>query len=644
MAILVLFSPLLRADTGETSAGFLNLGVDASVLGMGSAAIALGDGVHSLFWNPAGLGVLDGTEATLMHAEHFQSIRHENLGIAHSLNSLNIGFSIKGLYVGGMEERTGPSAEPISMFSAAFLAPSLSAAKALTPDLSLGTTVKFVYQQISEDNAISFGSDIGATNKFGMSGFRAGIALANAGTKAKFGNSSYSLPAQLRTGFGYSSLNGGLSIALDVVKPFTDGFEFHIGAEGMIVQQLFLRAGYNSGLNDGGGLAGTALGLGLKIKNIDIDYAVNMYGVLGLTHNFSVSYIFGRAKYADTKGEQLIAQELQKRARLTAETFYQQGLMQQSGGNYEDALRNFDIALIWDPLYNDAIRAADETRTQLNTQRINSHLNLGIKAFNSVNYIDAIAEFGYALDIEPDNATAKAWLKAATDALVKVQMEKSKFTKDIENKITGYYEKALEHFARKEYPEAIAQWNKVLALDPAHSEARAYVEKAQIKIAEQIRESSRLIDTYVTQGKWIQALDEVNRILLFEPGNQQAVAKKDEIKKSLRNLSKDHTAKGIKLYKQGQYGQAETEFKVALNYYASNITANDYLNKIRSVRKESKGEDINVLYMKGVTAYTQENYQMAVFYWNRVLEIDSSHLNAQRNIKRAQEKLKIKSN
>ncbi len=641
LLILSLMPIQLSANIGETSASFLNLGVGANALAMGGAVTSLSTGVHSLFWNPGCLGWLVGTEATFMHSEHFQSIRYENLGFAHGTNSFGIGFSLKGLYLVEMEERIGPSENSISTFGAYFVVPSLSLAKSLGNNFSLGTSVKLVYQKIGEDKAVSFGGDIGMSVKGVIRSLKAGFVLTNLGTKIGFLNSSFSLPTRLRTGFSYSLFNENISLAFDVIKPLKEDFEYCFGVEGIIMEKLYLRAGYRSGLQNTGSFAGASAGVGFKIKDIDIDYAFSPYGVLGLTHNFSISYVFGRAKRIERKDEIRIAEELQRRARITAESFYQQGLTEQREGKYEEALRSFDIALIWDPNYADALKDLGELKEKIKEIKTNEHLAKGIVEFKNANYLEAISEFELVIEIEPTNEVVKEWLKTTSDALVKVQVERIKLGEESEEKISEHFKRGLENFSKKEYKKAIDEWNNVLSLDTAHTEVREYIEKAQLKIKEQTDETLTRIDMYISQSKWIPASNEVNRVLTLDPENKDGLMKKKEIEKNLISLSAEHAQNGIRFYEQGKFGLSETELKMALNFDKSNIEANKYLAKIKSERKEALGEDINELYIKGINAYTQENFQLAIFYWKRVLEIDTEHANAKRNIERAEEKLKI---
>jgi tetratricopeptide (TPR) repeat protein len=632
----------VHAEVGETSAGFLNLGVGARSLGMGGAVTSNSTGVHALFWNPAGLGWLNGTEALFMHAEHFQSIRYENFGVAFGRNSLGFGFSIKGLHLGEIEERAAPSAEPISIMKAYSFAPSLTLAKAFNRSVSSGMNLKLVYQQIGEDNATAFASDMGICVRSGISGIKGAISLDNIGTKVKFINEEYSLPARLRTGISYSPLDGNLTVSIDVMKPFHEDLEYCVGMEGILLERLALRTGYRTGLSHAGTLAGFSAGTGFKILDVDIDYAFCSYGVLGQSHTFSIAYIFGRSQTGRRKTEQQIAEELQRRARMTAQTFYQQGIAQESEERFEDALKSYDIALIWDPTYQEALDRIGALRKRMENMQINEHLTIGIAEYNSSNYMEALSAFGTVLEIDPDNELADKWIKTASDALIKAHMAKSMLTEEQKESISSYFTKGLNHFSKREFAKAIKSWNSVLALDPANAEARLYIQNARERITEQIGKARKKAETYISQKKWHQASKEVELILQLDPRNKEALSMQKTIHNNLTELSKQHTRTGIQLFNQGKYGEAGTEFRIALNLNARNVTAEQYLAKIKSREpKQVSAAAITDLYLKGVNAYTKENFKLAISYWERVLELDANHENAKRNIKRAQEKLKV---
>ena len=636
---LIFLLPAVRA-AGTSSANFLNLGTDARTIALGGAGTSWARGTSALFWNPSGLAGWEGTEASFTHAEHFQSIRYENLGWAKGRGDFGYGFALKGLYLSDLEERTGPADTPISTFGAYFLTPSLTIAKTLARGLAGGATLKLVYQGIGADHAVAVAADVGV-GYTAANGLSAGAAFDNVGTKVRFVNESYSLPVRFRGGLGFAPPRRRVRFAADFGDIFAEGWEVDLGVEAAVTERFFVRTGYASGVRENGGLSGFNAGLGLVVGDLDVDYAVRTFGVLGLSHHFSLTYNFGRIRKTLSAEERKILEELERRSRLTAQTFYQQGLNRERQGNFEDALRNYDIALVWDPGNSDALKATETAKRALKEQLVAERVAQGIADFKNGNYFEAAAEFGTALENDPSSELAKGWLKTATEALVKAQAEKIKLEQEQKNRLTGLLQTGLGYYTRQDYNRAIAEWGKALAISPGNNEARDYIARAREKIRTRVEGMLANADNYAAQEDWLRVLGELNRVLNVDPQNATALAKKDEVRNKARFVSADRTRSGISLYKDAKYGSAETEFKLALSYDETNITAQEYLAKIIAQKKTPAVEDVNDLYMKGVNAYTEEKYQLALFYWKRVLEIDPNNANAKRNMTRAEEKLKV---
>lgn len=60
--------------TRKYSNEFMNIGVDAAALGMANAVTASSHDVNSVYWNPAGLLDIEGSQVALMHASYFANI------------------------------------------------------------------------------------------------------------------------------------------------------------------------------------------------------------------------------------------------------------------------------------------------------------------------------------------------------------------------------------------------------------------------------------------------------------------------------------------------------------------------------------------------------------------------------------------
>ncbi len=636
IAALALFPFSLAAD-GGTGAAFLNIDAGADVAAMGGTSASRPASVGAVFWNPGALGWLRGPEFSASHTEQGQSVRCEYLAGAYGSQRLTLALSVQALTLDGLEERTGPSATPLSTFGAVCLAPSLTCAKQFGSRLSAGTSLKLVYQKIGSDQASSFANDIGLSLLPGPSGLRTGAALTNWGSGIRFTDQSSPLPTRLRLGAGYDLLGGDLRLSGDVVKPRGRPLFACLGAEGVIRDRIMLRAGYKGGLTDDGGVAGLSGGIGLVARGFAVDYAAASRGALGLAHHVSLTFRPGAG--SEAKAESTIATELQRRARLTAETFYRQGLAQMKAEKLDEAMASFDLALVWDPDFAEAARSLAEAREAAGDREADRYMTSGLAHFKAGRVVDAIADFGRVLEIKPDNQTAREWLRNASDALI--ASRPPGMMDSVAVLIARHLRAGASLLSAGEYVRAIDEWNGVLALAPGHATARASIDRARTMQRQAVEAALQRAESLEKQERLPAAMALVNRALAMDPGNEPALEKKRALASALRELSDVHARKGIELIARGDYAQAEVELKLALALDKDNRPAADQLSKIPSRRVTASAREISDLYLKGISAYTSEDYEQAIAFWQRVLELDPNHANARRNLDRAREKLRL---
>ena len=74
--VFIILTPLLMVSqtSRKYSNEFLNIGVDASALGMSNAVVASTNDVNSGYWNPAGLVHIEDSEIAIMHSSYFANI------------------------------------------------------------------------------------------------------------------------------------------------------------------------------------------------------------------------------------------------------------------------------------------------------------------------------------------------------------------------------------------------------------------------------------------------------------------------------------------------------------------------------------------------------------------------------------------
>jgi len=163
---------MVSQTTRNYSNEFLNIGVDASALGMSNAVVASSNDVNSGYWNPAGLLHLEDSEIAIMHSSYFANIANYNyIAFAMPLDDRSaVGLSLIRFGVDDILDTTKLidqqgviNYDRINLFSAADYALIFSYAKKLPiTGLNFGVNAK-VIRRIIGDFASSwwFGLDAG---------------------------------------------------------------------------------------------------------------------------------------------------------------------------------------------------------------------------------------------------------------------------------------------------------------------------------------------------------------------------------------------------------------------------------------------------------------------------------------------------
>lgn len=292
--IIFLFCESSYADkihnkAGITSATFLKIGIGARANGMGEAFCAVADDANSIYWNPAGLGVLKNKELSCMYNIWFEEIKHGFLVYVQPFSKWALGCAINYLDVGKIEETTCEYPEGTGKtFGAKDLAVYISCSKKLLKKLSVGGNLKYIHQSIEKEHAAGFGADFGIIYK--PSNLSFGLAVQDIGSKLKFIKEGFSLPLNIKAGVAYSYRN--FILAVDVNKPIDNNLNFSFGIESFWADIFYLRSGYkvgpNNRLNEQSKVPfGLTAGIGFKVKQFQFDASYLPYGDLGNTYQAS---------------------------------------------------------------------------------------------------------------------------------------------------------------------------------------------------------------------------------------------------------------------------------------------------------------------------------------------------------------------
>ncbi|MEM9896265.1 MAG: PorV/PorQ family protein, partial [Bacteroidota bacterium] len=170
-----------QANTPKYSNEFLNIGVGARSLGMGSTGVSFVDDVTAAYWNPAGLLRMQPThQIAAMHSSYFGGLaNYDYVGLATTLEddgvlSLSaIRFSVDDIPdTRFLVDATGAiNYDNIQFFSSADYSFLLSYARELPflGGIQTGGNLKVIYRTVGEfSTAWGFGLDIGAQKKLGQ--------------------------------------------------------------------------------------------------------------------------------------------------------------------------------------------------------------------------------------------------------------------------------------------------------------------------------------------------------------------------------------------------------------------------------------------------------------------------------------------
>ena len=280
----------IHENAGTRAMTFLKIGVGAEAMSMGESQVAATDDLYASYWNPAGLARLQQPQLALMHNEWFAGINHEFVGFALPLKGVGtLGASASFLSFGELQGRDRDGNET-TIFRPYDVALILSYARGFGSSLAFGVNAKFLREQIADESGTGIAFDLGGLYNFPETPLSLGFNAQHVGPRVKFVEEAFGLPFTFRLGAAYRLWNDAFILTTDIIRPSDNDVAIGVGAGYTIGNILQLRTGYKYkiGGNDLGAISGLTGGFGLTLLRFQIDYALVPFGVLGLTHRFSL--------------------------------------------------------------------------------------------------------------------------------------------------------------------------------------------------------------------------------------------------------------------------------------------------------------------------------------------------------------------
>ncbi len=312
------------SKTGTTSAKFLSIGVGPRANAMGAAYTSIANDASAMYWNPAGIAMVEDNQIFFSYTNMFLDIDVNYLGLVLPAGGAgNFGINVTALNMGEMDVTTENFPEGTGeKFSAGSFAVGFSYAKFITDNFIVGANLKYIREDIFNSSAQGFAVDIGTIFTTPFYGVKFASSITNFGTKMKMegddllvrfdqdeqregnnetidaflGTDEFELPLRLQIGLSKDLDlfdNNRLTIAVDGNMPNDNDQWVNVGGELALLDELIsFRGGYKTLFLDDS-QEGLTLGLGIKyggfgVFNIVIDYSYQELDILDSMHSFGV--------------------------------------------------------------------------------------------------------------------------------------------------------------------------------------------------------------------------------------------------------------------------------------------------------------------------------------------------------------------
>ena len=318
--LLVALSLSIGTSRGQTLAAyageFLSIGAGARSLALGGAYTALASDASGSYWNPAALGLMTVTDVMLMHEERFAGLLNYDIAAAAipSSESSTLGISLLRLGVDGIPDSRNAHVDlngngeldageldhgRITYFNAADWALFVSYGMKASDRLTYGFTAKVLRRSIAEFSATGLGFDAGILYR-PTDNILLGATAQDVTTTFlawSTGRTELISPT-LRTGAAVILTTGSFRViptvecairaenrgAISAISIGPVSLDPAAGVELEYNGTFALRAGLSE-------VGAAAIGAGMKIRKLDIDYAYTGFkgtSELGSSHRISL--------------------------------------------------------------------------------------------------------------------------------------------------------------------------------------------------------------------------------------------------------------------------------------------------------------------------------------------------------------------
>lgn len=301
--VLIVSLAFSAAIFSQNTYEFLRVDMSARAGALGGSFVSNSDDADVIYYNPAGLSLLQGEPVSFSFVKHLMDINLASVSYSSLVEDIGrFGAAIKYVNYGSFDEadefgnRTGD-------FSAGEFAFIVGYSNSLDEGFYYGANAKFIYSGIADRSSTAVGFDLGMHYAITSQDMNIGISVLNLGTQiSSYYDTSEDLPLDVVVGVSKRLEYLPVRLSLDFHKlnesrdDFIERFKaFTVGAEFSLSKVLTLRLGYDNErrselkIGSTAGIAGFNAGIGAKISNYQFDYGYSSLGLVGGLHRIGIS-------------------------------------------------------------------------------------------------------------------------------------------------------------------------------------------------------------------------------------------------------------------------------------------------------------------------------------------------------------------
>jgi len=292
-----------RISYSQNTFEFLRLDGSARAASLGGSFVSNNDDADVIFYNPAGIQLLEGNPASFSFVKHLMDINLASLSYSTEYEGIGrFGAAIKYINYGTFDgyDEFGASTKEFGVNEMALV---IGYANVLDYNFYYGANIKFIYSGIEDRSSTGMAVDLGLHYSIPDKNWYFGFAVLNLGSQlSSYYSTKEDLPLDIVIGVSKSLENLPVRLSVDFHKlnqdrdDFVERFRaFTVGAEFTLSKVMKLRFGYDNErrkdfkIGTTAGTAGFNVGLGVRISDYQFDYAYSALGSVGGLHRIGIS-------------------------------------------------------------------------------------------------------------------------------------------------------------------------------------------------------------------------------------------------------------------------------------------------------------------------------------------------------------------